>query len=119
MAVLTRAQRSSVYVWGILARREGEGRKAKDALCTGVHSIDDCEDHARLQHPSLRRSMQDRLPPGKAWTTPISADGLLARHDACPWRFAAAPAPSPLFLGMNCKIAQQNPTRHPRLLLCR
>jgi hypothetical protein len=63
--------------------------------------------------------MRDRLPPGKAWTTPMSVDRLLARHDACPSRFAAALAPSPLFLGKNCKIAQQKPTRHPLTLLCR
>ena len=61
--------------------------------------------------------MQDRSPPGKAWITPIFANLLPVQHDACPWRFAAAPAPSPPFLGKSCKIAQQYPTRHPLPLL--
>lgn len=49
----------------------------------------------------------------------MSADRLLARHHACPWRFAAALAPSPLFLGKSCRTAQRKPTRHPLTLLCR
>jgi hypothetical protein len=118
MAVLTRAWRSSVCACDILVLQKGK-RKAKNALCAEVHSIGGCEDHARLWHPSPGRSMPDRLPPGKAWVTPMSADRPLAWHDAFLWRFAAALTPSPLFLGKNCKIAQQKPTHHPLTLLCR
>lgn len=96
-------------------QREG---KCKHALCAEVHSIGGCEDRARLLHPSPRRSMRDYLPPGKVWTAPISADRLLVRHDACPWHFAVALAPSPLFPGKNCKIEQQKSTRRPLTLLC-
>jgi hypothetical protein len=99
-----------------LVRKKGGGKGTEDALYKEVRSIGDCEDYARPWRPLPRRSMQDRSPPGKAWITPIFAGLLLGRHDACPWRFAAAPAPSPPFLGKNCKIARQNPMRHPLLL---
>ena len=100
-----------------LVRKNGRWKGKGDALCKEVRSIDGCEDCARPWRPLPGRSMQDRSPPGKAWITPIFANLLPVQHDACPWRFAAAPAPSPPFLGKSCKIAQQYPTRHPLPLL--